>query len=138
MKLLVKKEFGKLIPCFNSDYDNLKECKLKEGEIYEIEIKKKRNYEFHKKYFALINLCYDNQEHFELFDDLRDYLTIKCGYYRKIIMPSGYEQIKPKSISFANMDEIEFNDLYSKTIGEICKFLRTKEDLLIEMIDNYM
>lgn len=137
MKLLVKKQFNKLIPVYNSDLDNLKMCKLKEGEIYEVEIKKKRNYEFHKKYFALINLCFDNQEQFETLDVLRDYLTCKAGYYTKISTPDG-EMIKPDSISFSSMDEIKFQELYSNTINVICKFLDIQTDDLMNEIVNYM
>ena len=88
MKFIVKKQGAILVPCFNSDSENLKACKLKEGKEYEVEIKQKRNYEHHKKYFALLNLCFDNQEHFELFDDLREYITIKAGFNRKVVMPN--------------------------------------------------
>jgi hypothetical protein len=137
MKFLVKKQFGKLIPVYNSDAEKLKACKLKEGEVYEVEIKKKRNYEFHKKYFALINLCYDNQDVFDEFDNLRDYLTCKSGFYIKITTPDG-EMIKPKSISFANMDNIEFEQLYQKTIGAICKFIDVEEKDILDEIVNYM
>lgn len=136
MKFLVKKTLQGLIPVFNSDYEKLKESKLKIGEVYEVEIKKKRNYLFHKKYFALLNLAFDNQDHFELFDDLRDYLIVKSGYYRKITMPNGFEQIKPKSISFLNMDEIEFEALYQSTITVVCNFIGIeKEDLLNEILN---
>lgn len=135
MKFLVKKSFGKLIPVYNSDAEKLKECKLKEGEIYEVEIKRKRNYEFHKKYFALINLCFDNQEVFIEFDNLRDYLTCKSGYYLKIKTPDGL-MIKPKSISFAKMDNIEFEQLYRATINTICNFIDVEErDLMNEIVD---
>ena len=138
MKFFVKKTLSGLIPVFNSDYKALKESKLRIGEVYEVEIKKKRNYEFHKKYFALINIAFENQEHFELFDDLRDYITVKSGYHRKVVMPNGYVDIKPKSISFSSMDEIEFDDLYQKTITSVCNFIGTeKEDLLNEIL-NFM
>lgn len=136
MKFLVQKTAYGLQPVFNSDYEKLKESKLKMGEVYEVEIKKKRNYEFHKKFFALINLCHDNQEHFDYFDDTREYLTIKAGYYRKIMMPNGNIQVRAKSISFANMDEIEFEDLYQKTITAACNFIGIeKEDLLNEILN---
>lgn len=136
MKFLVKKTVYGLVPVFNSDHDKLKESKLKMGEVYEVEIKKKRNYEFLKKYMALINLCHENQEQFEMFDDTREYLTIKAGYYRKVEMPNGNIQVKPKSISFASMDDIEFDDLYQKVITAACKFIDiSKEDLLNEILN---
>lgn len=138
MKFFAKKTLTGLIPVYNSDYETLKECKLKIGDVYEIEVKKKRNYEFHKKYFALINLCFENQELFETIEELRYYLTMKSGYYRKVETPKG-EMYLPKSISFSNMDEIEFDKLYQKTITEVMTLLGVddKTDLLNELI-NFM
>lgn len=140
MKIFVKynKYDNKLSPVYLSDYDGLQEAKLKHGEEYEAEIKKKRNYEFHKKFMALINICHANQENFEEFEDTRKYITIKAGYKRKVTMPNGYVQIEAKSISFANMDEIEFEQLYNKSIDAVIKFLQiTKEELLDEIL-NFM
>lgn len=137
MKFLVKKQFGKLVPVYNSDDEALKDCKLKEGEVYEVEIKRKRNIGFHRKYFALINLCFENQNQFEHIDDLRDYLTCKSGYYDRIPTPDG-EMIRPKSISFAKMDDIEFDRLYQRTIDTICKFLQVEEGDILDELLNFM
>lgn len=137
MKFLVKKQFGKLIPVYNSDAESLKDCKLKEGETYEVEIRKPRNYEFHKKYFALINLCFDNQEQFEELNDLRAYLTCKAGYYKEIDTGKG-KMILPLSISFSKMDEIEFDKLYHKTIDAICKFIDVEEKEIENELINYI
>ena len=42
-----------LKPCMDEDYEQKK--KLKIGKVYKAKITLARNYEFHKKYFALIN-----------------------------------------------------------------------------------
>jgi len=137
MKIYVKKTSTGLVPIYNSDYEGLKECKLKLGEEYEVEIKKKRNYKFHKKYFALLNLCFENQDKFEDINDLRYYLTMKSGFVKKIDTGNGIMHI-PKSISFSNMDEIEFDNLYQLTITTVCNFIGIeKEDLLNEIL-NFM
>lgn len=137
MKFFVKKTISGLVPSTRTDFDILQECKLKLGEYYEVEIKKKRNYEFHKKFFALISIAFENQESFEFIDDLREYLTIKSGYYRKVIMPNGYEQIKPKSISFAQMDQLEFNDLYDKFVAQVLIFLGCDNEDLMEQLKEF-
>ena len=137
MKLLVKKHLGKLVPLYGSDYDNLKAAKLKEGQTYEIEIKKPRNYEFHKKFFALLNLAYDNQDTFEDFKALRTYLTCKAGHYEQIETPNGF-MIMPKSISFAKMDEVEFDGLYHSVINAICKFIDVEAKEIENEIVNYI
>jgi hypothetical protein len=137
MRLLVVKKSNMLIPMYNSDSDNLKKCKLKEGETYEVTITRKRNYNFHKKYYALLNLCFDNQSQFKLLDDLRAYITCKAGYYRRIDTGNGM-MIFPKSISFSNMDDIEFSELYNKTLDVICTYLGADKDDLVEELIKFM
>jgi hypothetical protein len=135
MKFLVKKQFGKLIPVYNSDAESLKDCKLKENEVYEVDIKRKRNIDFHRKMFALYNLCFDNQEVFDNIDDLRRYLTCKAGFYNRIKTPDG-EMIAPKSIQFNKMDNIEFSKLYQATIDAICHFIDVEEaDIMNEIVE---
>ncbi|GHT56798.1 hypothetical protein AGMMS49982_23820 [Bacteroidia bacterium] len=48
-----------LIPCYDADYDEKKELKI--GETFKAKITLARNYEFHKKYFALINCAWEYQ-----------------------------------------------------------------------------
>ena len=64
MKLLLKNTASGLVPIYDDDFDEKK--KLKIGQVYEVSIKLVRNYEFHKKYFALIRICiefdYSNSE----------------------------------------------------------------------------
>lgn len=137
MDFLIQKRGSILIPVYNSDAESLKDAKLKEGEVYQVKITKPRNYEFHKKYFALINLCFENQEVFKEINDLRSYLIMKAGYVKRIDTGTG-EMILPKSISFANMDDIEFNKLYNKTIDVIINFLHISEGELLNELLNYL
>ncbi len=98
--------------------------KLKIGTVYRATIVKPRNYEFHKKYFALLNLAFDNQEKYEAFDPFRDAVTMQAGWYDShISLGSGELIYKPKSISFGSMGDAEFSDLYSKTIDVILKYV---------------
>jgi hypothetical protein len=57
MKLFLQNTTHGLIPCYDADYDEKK--KLKAGKVYKVEIKLARNYDFHKKYFALINCAWE-------------------------------------------------------------------------------
>ena len=47
-----------LVPMYDSDFDEKR--KLKEGEKVLCHISRPRNYEFHKKFFALVRLTFDN------------------------------------------------------------------------------
>jgi len=138
MKITVVKKFGKYVPAYDSDYEKSK--KHKEGEFYEIEIKQPRNIKFHNKYFALLNLVFENQENYTNIDDLRREITIDIGYYHEYVTIHGEIKKQAKSISFANMDDFEFSELYGKTINEIlANYLtgNTREEIENEILENF-
>ena len=106
-----------LKPNYDDDFDEKK--KLKIGETYKVEIKKARNYELHKKYFALINCAWEFlnekqtaffKENIELF---RKTVEISAGHCDMIYSIERKEWIEQaKSISFEKMGEFEFRELY--------------------------
>ena len=49
---MVKQLNGSFLPAHDSDLDLAKQIKV--GEVYRFQFSKPRNYEFHKKYFALL------------------------------------------------------------------------------------
>jgi len=120
---------------YNSDYDKCK--KIKAGVIVECEIKKKRNYEFHKKYFALINMLFDNQEVYNNINYLREDLTIEAGFYTIRRNMNGDMIKEPNSVSFSSMDEIKFNHLYSKTLDAIVKHFNFNKQDIINNVEQY-
>jgi len=133
MKILLHNTDRGLIPVYGSDFDEKK--KLKIGEDYEAEIRQPRNYLFLKKFFALMKLCYENQEQFNSQDDLRAYLTCKAGFYRRIATPKG-EMILPKSIAFNKMEEREFHEFYQRILDVVCEFIGSdKQDVQSEIED---
>jgi hypothetical protein len=135
MKIALIKHFNGLKAAYNSDLENIK--KLKEGVIYEVNIKKPRNIMFHRKFFALINLVFENQETFDNSNDLRYYLTMKAGFYKKVKTPNNGEMFIPKSLKFDKMDNVEFEEVYNGVIKVIEKeLLITKQDIL-ENIQEY-
>jgi hypothetical protein len=105
--------------------------KIKPGEVVSCEAKKVRNYKFHKKYFALLNIGFQNWNPGEInsrygvpeknFDRFRADLTILAGYYETTIRLDGSVRVEPKSISFAKMTEEDFESLYSRTIDVLIK-----------------
>jgi hypothetical protein len=108
--------------------------RIKVGDFLECEIKKPRNYRFHKKFFALIQMIFQNQERYNNIDDLREDLTIEAGYFVKRENIKGELIKRAKSISFANMDEHEFSELYSAVLDEIVKhFNFDKQDIILNV-----
>lgn len=50
------------------------------------------------------------------FDSFRAWVTVKAGFYHLIKSPSGIRKI-PKSISFAQMDDADFNNFYRQVLN---------------------
>lgn len=138
MKALVQWTGTFLKPLFNSDNDSIRSAKLKMGEFYEIEIRKKRNILFHRKFFALLTLVFDNQVHFKSteFEPFRGYMLIKAGFFTRTDTPKGAFYY-PKSISFANMDEIEFSDLYDKMLKVAREEIGVDNEVIAQEIEQY-
>ena len=136
MKLtLVKNLNNTFTIAYNSDYEKAK--KLKANQEYQCEVKQPRNYRFHKKYFSLIKLLFDNQEVYSNIDDLRHDLIIEAGYYRKYINIHKNEVKVAKCISFAKMTEYEFGELYSKTLDVIVKYFNFDRQDIINNVEQY-
>ena len=92
-----------------------------------VEIKKGRNIEFHKKYFALLKLTYDNFPEWledtlnvHSIEGLRTRIKIDLGLY-EVSHYGNQSIIIPKSIAFDKMDETEFEKFYNMSVNHILK-----------------
>ena len=108
-----------LKPCTDSDYNEKK--KLERGKIYLAKITLARNYPFLRKYFALLNCAWEYQnekvqQHFKNDKNkFRESVQIAAGYTETFYSIDRKEWLeKAKSISFENMKEEEFIELYEK------------------------
>ena len=126
---------NKIVPLYNSDYDKLK--KLKRDTELVWEVKQQRNPMFHRKCMALFNLGFENQEQINSFDNYRKIMTMKAGFFTTEITDKGVVYFA-KSISFANMDNSEFEDLYSKLIHVIAKDLNLNDTEVRQNIESFM
>ena len=136
MKILVIKTQTGLKPCYDSDFENY--AKIPIGEEFEIEYTKKRNLLFHRKYFALLKLAFENQSDYRLMEDLRRDLIITSGRYDEVINKINGEVYKvANSISFAKMDNVEFNLLYEETKNIISKWIGISNEQINEEIQQY-
>ena len=125
--------------------------KLKLGQIVRGEFKKVRNYAFLRKYFALLNLAYDNWSPGEInskygtpaknFDRFRADVTILAGYFDITIRLDGSTRVEPKSISFSKMDEESFERLFNSTIDVLLKHVYDRDmdaDKLKVLVEQYL
>lgn len=139
----IKNSSGSFTPAYNSDHEKAK--KLPIGEILEHTVTRPRNPGFHRKYFAMINCIHhclnENQMiSYPQVENLREAVLIMTGHYTITALPDGTNHKKAKSISFASMDDIEFERVYSDTLDTALQhFLHglTQEDFEVEII-NFM
>lgn len=132
-----------LIPMYDSDLDQ--KHRLRIGDNVLCTIKRPRNYEFHKKYFALLRLTVANlphliQQQMQIFteEDMLDCLKIDLGLFTTR-WHGGRQIVKTGSISFAKMDNTEFERFFSRSVDAILRiYLRgTDRQALIEEVENY-
>lgn len=131
-----------LIPMYDSDLDEKHRLRIGDNVLC---TKRPRNYEFHKKYFALLRLTVANlphliQQQMQIFteEDLLDCLKIDLGLFTTR-WHGGRQIVKTGSISFAKMDNTEFEKFFSRSVDAILRiYLRgTDRQALIEEVENY-
>lgn len=132
-----------LVPMYDSDFDEKQ--RLKVGDTVLCSVKRPRNYEFHKKFFALLRLTVANlphliQQQMQIFteEDMLECLKVDLGLYTTV-WHGGKELIKTGSISFARMDNTEFERFFQRSVDAILRiYLRgTDRQALIEEINNF-
>ena len=124
---------NRIIPLYNTDYEIL--AKVHKNQPVRIEIVQERNYEFHKKFFALLQLGFSNQDQYDIFEHYRAVFIMKCGKYEEIKTDKGVVYL-PQSISFAKMSQYDFEQLYSVMIDVLLKEIGcTKREIEQELIN---
>ena len=129
---LIKTAQGHLVPASEEDQEFLSKVKI--GQVVSADFKKKRNYKFHKKLFALLNYAFDNFEPVTEYkgqpvqknrDRFREEITIMTGHYDVVATIGGEVRKQAKSISFASMDDEQFSRLYSGFVDVILQNVLT-------------
>jgi len=108
-------------PASEEDFDAC--LKFKVGNEVRADIVQPRNVGFHRKFFAMLKVGFDAWEPPEKefrglpvqksFDRFRKDCTIAAGFYEPVANLKGEVRAEAKSISFASMDEAEFEKVYS-------------------------
>ena len=122
-------------PLYSSDQEQL--SKMKQNTQYSFEVKQPRNVKFHRKFMALMNLGFENQENIKSFDHYRKLVVMKAGFYETIETKKGTIYL-PDSISFSNMDQTKFEDVFNRVLDVICTQLDTAPELIKKQLEHYM
>jgi len=142
MKLLLQNTAVGLVPLYDSDFDEKR--KLKPGQIYQADIKVVRNILFHRKMWAMLNTAWAllperTQNGFRSFEGFRAYLLVAAGFYETYYSPRLKEYVEiPRSMSFASMDNAEFEDCYNAIKDVIWGILSTRRGITQELFEQYL
>jgi len=145
---LMRTPQGYLVPADQQSADQI--AKLKGGVGVKASFKKENNLQFHRKMFALANIGYDAWEPGSVeykgqsieknFDQFREDITILAGFYTASTRLDGSIRLTAKSWSFASMNQVEREQLYSAIINVLLTRILTKytRDDLDAQVENVL
>jgi hypothetical protein len=119
---LIKHPGGILRPANLADDEALQ--RIQNGKLVLADIKQPRNPTFHRRFFALLNFGFEywnplpveiDGRTFEAeknFDRFRKDVLILAGYRKVVVNIKNEARYEAESISFANMDETQFREVY--------------------------
>lgn len=95
--------------------------KIKVGEVIQCELNKPRNLAHHRKFWALLNVFWGATGDWSSPYGVLIELKIRLGHVQEVLIRETGEIVKvPKSISFAQMDQTQFDEFYERAINELC------------------
>lgn len=131
--VLMKGVGGALLPADEQAKAVIEGWKLGQG--VRAEVKRARNIDFHRKFFAMLNVAFEAWEPAvewkgeivaKNFERFRKDLLILAGYADPVVNIRGEVRMEARSISFASMDEDEFERVYSAVADVILQRILTR------------
>lgn len=122
MKHVYRKGLGCLWP--KDEAGKIQLDKIPDGACVTVEVKRPRSIQFHRRYWALVSLVWDNIDHerYPTPDDLHSALKICAGIRTRIELPDGTVGFIPGSIAFDKMSADEFYAFHERICHLVCKF----------------
>lgn len=121
MDIFLTKTLNGLVASDEEGKQAMKRWKI--GETLKCSVKKPRDYTNHKRYFALLNLTFANQERYISFEHFRRAVQIAAGHVDELITLDGEVVLIPKSIAYDALDEMEFCKVFGEAMTVCAKIL---------------
>lgn len=119
VKIYMRKTLDALHPADDFQRDIFD--KVTDGKLVQAEITQPRNIQFHRLFFAMLNLAWKNQTHYQTVDAFRAAITVHLGHCDFVAGKDDKLIAVPRSISFAKMDELEFRNFFDHAADTICQ-----------------
>jgi hypothetical protein len=113
-----RKELGVLRPA-NAPAEAAMQ-KIKLGSEVRVEIKRPRNIRHHKKFFAMLKIVFENQEHYQSMDVLLGVCKLATGWADVVQTKHGTVGL-PKSIAFHKMNAEQFEQFYERAVDWVAQ-----------------
>lgn len=115
--IIMQREGSSLIPTDKFGIDAV--ANIAFGCFVRVVITQPRNIKFHRLFFGLVNLVFENQTQFATRDGFLDALKVSVGHCDDRSGINGKQFIVPRSISFAAMDNEQFRQFYDQVLTVI-------------------
>lgn len=144
MEINLIRKLGGLYPCDDEDYEKLR--KLPMDRAIKVTANVNRNYQFHKKFFKLINTAWeicgeDMQRKFTNVENFRKSVLILSGIVDNVYNPRTNEFLQQaKSLKFDKMDNIQFTEVYEnvrETLFELFFSELCSKEEFYKLVDIY-
>ena len=114
MEVRLMKKDGRFIPSDHLGFEEMQS--IAEGEHFVAKITRPRNLAHHRKFFAFVGIVFDAQERYPTSEHLLDAIKIGIGHYDLLHITKTKTVIKTRSISFGNMGQKAFEQIYERAI----------------------
>lgn len=91
-------------------------AKIGDGELFKVTWSRPRDLVRHRKFFGLLKVAFENQDQYATPEQFRHVVLIELGWADPVITAAGDIHWIVRSMSFSNMDQSEFDRLYSQTL----------------------
>jgi len=122
---MIKSPTGALVPADDEARELL--AGIAPGASVFVEMTRPRNAKFHRKFMAMLRFGFDHwspvidgvrlPDSAKNFEHFRGSVLRLAGFFDTVADLHGGLVIRPKSISFASMDEVEFERVYRKCLS---------------------
>lgn len=128
---------GSMSPAFTSDAESME--RVKNG-LVKVKVVRPRNPDFHARFFAMLNFGFDYWNPMSVmvdgvaitpeksFDRYRKDLLIIAGFRKVVVNLKNEVRYEAESISFANMDEDRFREVYRLVFGVLWDYVLSRVD----------
>ena len=91
------------------------------GEVVRFKWSNRRSVKYHNKWWAMVRTVCDASGRWPSAEVLHDLVCIAIGHCDTYLMASGALYYKPRTISFAGMDDSEFHAFFNRGLDALCE-----------------